>query len=170
MNRIAALADILPPAAPPPLPPAAWWQLPMVGLAAALVLFAVVWVLLWRRRSRRWRNLRAAALHAMQDGMHPPQAATRLAAGLRAALPEAAWPPVLRQRLEALRFAPLPAQEAQTELHRLAAHIAAASRLAVRAAWWRPDLPQTVFTGALHAAASPHATPPTAPIAAREQP
>ena len=170
MNRIAALADILPPAAPPPLPPAAWWQLPTVWLAAALVMFAVVWTLLWLRRSRRWRRLRAAALQAQHGGMHPPQAATRLAADLRAVLPEAAWPPALRQRLEALRFAPLFAQDAQAELHRLAAHIAAASRLAVRAAWWRPGLPQTVFTGALHAAASPHATPPTALLAARERP
>lgn len=164
MNRLAALADILPPAAPPPLPPAAWWQQSTVWLAAALVTLAVAWTLLWLRRSRRWRGLRTAARQVMQDGMAAPQAATRLAAPLRAVLPEADWPPALRQTLEALRFAPLSAPDAQAALLRLAADIEAASREAVRTAWWRPGLAQTMFTGALSATAGRGVAPSTATV------
>ena len=176
MDRIAALADIILPAPPPPLPPAAWWQLPAVWLAAALVALAAAWALLWLRRSRIWRRLGGAAAQVVgapgkaDAAVSTQDAAAALAAQLRAVLPEADWPPALRQTLDALRFAPQSAPDAQVELHRLAAAIQVASRQAARPAWWRATLPQTVFACALHAAAKSGEAPPTVPSAVQGRP
>ncbi|OIQ72197.1 hypothetical protein GALL_461800 [mine drainage metagenome] len=176
MDRIAALADIILPAPPPLLPPAAWWQLPAVWLAAALVALAAAWALLWFRRSRTLRRLGGAATQAAgapgrtDAAGSTEDAATALAAHLRAVLPEADWPPALSQTLDALRFAPLSAPDAQAALHRLAAAIQVASRQAARAAWWRSTLPQTVFACALHAAARSGDAPPTVPNAVQGRP
>ncbi|MGC8701979.1 MAG: hypothetical protein ACP5RV_03350 [Thiomonas sp.] len=150
MDRIAALADIVPPAAPPAPPPAAWWQHGAVWLVVLVAALVLVWALLWRRRSRGWRALRTAARQALQPQDHPSQAALRLAAALRAQLPEASWPPALRQTLDALRFAPQPSAQA---LQQVAADIAAASEQAIRMAAWRPARAQAAFIAALHAAA-----------------
>lgn len=173
MDRIAALADIIPPAPPPPLPPAAWWQLPAVWLAAALVALAAAWALLWLLRSRIWRRLGGAAAKVVgapgkaDAAVSTEDAATALAVHLRAVLPEADWPPALRQTLDALRFAPQSAPDAQAELHRLASAIQVASRQAARAAWWRPTLPQAAFARALHTAARSGDAPPAVPNAVR---
>lgn len=154
MDRIAALADVIAPSAPPAPPPAAWWQQGVVWLAVLVAALVVLRVLLWLRRSRGWRALRTAARQALQSQDHPAQTALRLAAALRAQLPEASWPPALRQTLDALRFAPQP--HAQT-LQQVAADIAAASEQAIRMAGWRPARAQAVFIAALHAAAEPAA-------------
>jgi len=154
MDRIAALADIIPPSAPPALPPAAWWQQGAVWLVVLVAALALFWVLLWLRRSHGWRALRTAARQALQPQDHPSQAALRLAAALRTQLPEASLPPALRQTLTALRFAPQPG--AQT-LQQVAADIAAASEQAIRMAGWRPARAQAAFVAALHAPAEPAA-------------
>jgi hypothetical protein len=154
MDRIAALADIIPPAAPPAPPPAAWWQHGAVWLVVLVAALTLVWVLLWLRRSRGWRALRTAARQAVLPQTDPSQSALRLAAALRAQLPEASWPPALRQTLAALRFAPQPSAQA---LQQVAADIAAASEQAIRMAAWRPARAQSAFIAALHAAAEPAA-------------
>ncbi|MGC9162545.1 MAG: hypothetical protein ACP5F9_03225 [Thiomonas sp.] len=155
MDRIAALADILPPAAPPPAPPPPWWVEPSVWLAAALVAILVGWTLLWLRRSRGWRALRAAAKQAMQPAGGTAPAAARLAACLRALLPETDWPLELRARLDALRFAPLTEAQARVQLQQLATELAAASAQAARAAWWRPVRATVVLCTARPAGAQP---------------
>jgi len=154
MDRIAALADIIPPAAPPAPPPAAWWQQPVVWLVVLVAALVVLWALQWLRRSRGWRALRTAARQAVLPQTDPSQAALRLAAALRTQLPEASWPPALRQTLNVLRFALQPSAQA---LQQVAADIAAASEQAIRMAGWRPGRAQSAFIAALHAAAEPAA-------------
>ena len=173
MDRIAALADIIVPTPPPPLPPVAWWQLPAVWLAAALVAFVVGWALLWLRRSRRWRRLGDAAAQITRrsaknhEAVNLPCMATALAAQLRAVLPESDWPSALRLTLDALRFAPPSATDAQAALQQVAAAIQAASQWAARAAW-RPSNPtQTAFARALHQVMAQDDVQPTSPIPAQ---
>ena len=172
MDRIAALADIIPPAPPPPLPPAAWWQLPAVWLAAALVTLVVGWTLLWLHRSRRWRRLGDAAAQISLgstknlEAVNMAHRATALAAQLRAVLPESDWPSALRLTLDTLRFAPRSATEALAALQQVAAAIQAASCQAARAAW-RPSNPaQAVFARALRLMAE-DAMQPTSSIQAQ---
>lgn len=155
MDRIAALADILPPAPPPPAPPSPWWTQPAVWLVAAFVAIFVGWMLLWLRRSRGWRALRAAAKQALQSGGKTASAAAELAACLRALLPETDWPLELRARLDALRFAPLSDAQARMQLQQLASELAAASAQALRTAWWQPVRAAAVLRAARHAGAKP---------------
>ena len=103
MDRLAALADILPPLPPAPLPPAPWWQTPLPWLALVFVLAVCVWVLLGWRRGRTWRLLRAQARAVWQRETQVPQTtqlATLLAAQLRSTQhPEAYARRLLRMAL-----------------------------------------------------------------------
>ena len=139
MDRIAALADILPPAPPPPLPPAPWWQGPTAWLLAAFALMMLAWVLLWLRRSRRWRALHAAARQAARADCTPQQAATLLAAQLHSVLPEADWQQTLRGPFDTLRFAPTGGNQTVAQagqlLRGVARAVEQASRRAARSAW-----------------------------------
>ena len=172
MDRIAALADIIPPAPPPPLPPAAWWQLPAVWLAAALVTLVVGWTLLWLHRSRRWRRLGDAAAQISLGSTKNLEAvsmahrATALAAQLRAVLPESDWPSALRLTLDTLRFAPWPVTEALAALQQTATAIQAASRQAAHAAWRPANPARAVFARALRLMAE-DAMQPTSSIQAQ---
>lgn len=182
MDRLAALADIIPPQPPAPLPPLPWWQMPEAwwGLAALLLLLA--WGALGWRRRRVWTQLQcqaraaqaadaaaaAAAAAAVAPGVMQPsttqqfgtqqsatqhtatqQTATQLAATLRPLWPEADWPPSLRQRIDALRFAP---QADAASLRQLALAVEAAGARAGRAAWWSHASAQRRFVQTLQAA------------------
>ena len=163
MDRLAALADILPPLPPAPLPPASWWQTPQPWLALVVVLAVCVWVLLGWRRGRVWRLLRAQARAVLQRETQGPQTsqlttelttqlATLLAAQLRLALPEADWPQPLRTVFDALRFAPASAETPIT-LKAAAQTLESAATQALRAAWWGRARAHAAFVHSLQHAA-----------------
>jgi hypothetical protein len=155
MDRLAALADILPPLPPAPLPPAPWWQTPLPWLALAVALAVCVWLVLGWRRGRVWRRLQAHARAALQCETQGPQTsqlathmathlATHLAAQLRLALPEDDWPQPLRTAFDALRFAPASAETSIT-LKAAAQTLESAATQALRAAWWGRARAQAAF-------------------------
>lgn len=155
MDRLAALADILPPLPPAPLPPAPWWQTPLPWLALAVVLAVCVWVVLGWRRGRVWWLLRAQARAVLQretQGPQTTQLATHLAAQLRLALPEAEWPQPLRTAFDALRFAPASAETPIT-LKAAAQTLESAATQALRAAWWGRARAHAAFVHSLQHAA-----------------
>ncbi|CAZ87691.1 conserved hypothetical protein [Thiomonas arsenitoxydans] len=163
MDRLAALADILPPLPPAPLPPAPWWQTPLPWLALVFALALCVWVLLGWRRGRVWRLLRAQARAVLQRETQGPQTsqlttelttqlATHLAAQLRLALPEAGWPQPLRTAFDALRFAPASAETSIT-LKAAAQTLESAATQALRAAWWGRARAYAAFVHSLQHAA-----------------
>ena len=137
MDRLAALADILPPLPPALLPPVPWWQAPQPWLGLAVALAACAWAALGWRRGRTWRRLRAQARAVLRDGADGSQATqlgTHLAAQLRLVLPEADWPQPLRTAFDALRFAPVTA-ETSIGLMAAARMLESAAAQALRAAW-----------------------------------
>lgn len=146
MDRLAALADILPPPPPAPLP---WWQMPWVGWALAAALLLVAWgVLGWRRR-RVWTRLQRQARAVRTESAAPASAATQLAAALRLLWPETDWPQTMRTRLDELRFAPRPDA---ARLRQIALGVESASARAARAAWWSRVRAQRRFVQTLRAA------------------
>ena len=150
MDRLAALADILPPPPPAPLPPLPWWQMPWVGWALAAALLIVAWgVLGWRRR-RAWTRLQHQARAARAQGAAPAPAATQLAAAVRLLWPESDWPQTLRTHLDDLRFAPRPDA---ARLRQIALGVETAGARAARAAWWSRARAQRRFVQTLRAAA-----------------
>lgn len=149
MDRLAALADILPPPPPAPLPALPWWQMPWVGWALAAVLLLVAWgVLGWRRR-RVWTRLQRQARSVRTDDADTASAATQLAAALRLLWPESDWPQTMRTRLDELRFAPRPDA---ARLRQIALGVESASARAARAAWWSRVRAQRHFVQTLRAA------------------
>lgn len=159
MDRLAALADILPPLPPAPLPPAPWWQTPQPWLALTVALALCAWAVLGWRRGRVWRLLRAQARGVLQRETQGPQTpqlttelATHLAAQLRLVLPEADWPQPLRTAFDALRFAPASA-EASSVLKTTAQTLETAATQALRAAWWGKPRAQAAFAHNLQHAA-----------------
>jgi hypothetical protein len=163
MDRLAALADILPPLPPAPLPPALWWQTPLPWLALVFALALCAWVVLGWRRGRTWRLLRAQARAVWQRETQGPQTtqlatelatqlATHLAAQLRLALPEAGWPQPLRTAFDALRFAPASA-ETSIDLKAAAQTLESAATQALRAAWWGRARAHAAFVHSLQHAA-----------------
>ncbi|MEW6561344.1 MAG: hypothetical protein AB1412_14255 [Pseudomonadota bacterium] len=133
MDRLAALADILPPPTPAPLPPLPWWQMPWVAWSLLAVLLLLTWALLAWRRGKRWRQLCARARAVQGDGVATASAAVELATSVRRCWPEAEWPQTLRANFDALRFAPRP----DPALLRLVARgVQTAAARAARAAWW----------------------------------
>lgn len=159
MDRLAALADILPPPPPAPLPPAPWWQTPLPWLALVFALALCVWVVLGWRRGRTWRLLRAQARAVLQRETQGPQTtrlttelATHLAAQLRLVLPETDWPQPLRTAFDALRFAPASAETSVT-LKAAAQTLESAATQALRAAWWGRARAQAAFARSLQHAA-----------------
>lgn len=150
IDRLAQLADILPPPAPPPLPAVPWWQGPGPWLllgAVALALVVAAWV--WAQ-GRAWRRLRAQARTAGGQTVAVPQAAAALAAALRARVPETDWPQPLHAAFDTLRYAP---QATPQGLRSLCALLEAASRRAARRAWRGHDRARAAFVAAT--AASP---------------
>ncbi|OYV29742.1 MAG: hypothetical protein B7Z79_09555 [Thiomonas sp. 20-64-9] len=163
MDRLAALADILPPLPPAPLPPAPWWQTPQPWLALVFAPALCVWVVLGWGRGRTWRLLRAQARAVLQRETQGPQTtqlatelatqlATHLAAQLRLALPEADWPQPLRTAFDALRFAPASA-ETSIDLKAAAQTLESAATQALRAAWWGRARAHAAFVHSLQHAA-----------------
>lgn len=159
MDRLAALADILPPLPPAPLPPAPWWQTPQSWLALTVVMALCAWAVLGWRRGRVWRRLRAQARGVLQRETQGPQTpqlttelATHLAAQLRLVLPEAGWPQPLRTAFDALRFAPASA-EAPITLKAAAQTLESAATQALRAAWWGRARAHAAFVHSLQHAA-----------------
>ena len=163
MDRLAALADILPPLPPAPLPPAPWWQTPQPWLALVVALVLCAWVVLGWRRGRTWRLLRAQARAVLQRETQGPQTtqlatelatqlATHLAAQLRLVLPEAGWPQPLRTAFDALRFAPASA-ETSIDLKAAAQTLESAATQALRAAWWGRARAHAAFVHSLQHAA-----------------
>ena len=134
MDRLAALADILPPLPPAPLPPAPWWQGPQLWLVLAVALAVCVWMGVGWLRGRAWRRLRAQARAVLRDGLPAQQAATQLAAQLREVWPESDWPPPLCGTFDGLRFAPETA-ETSILLHATAQRLESAATQAMRAIW-----------------------------------
>lgn len=159
MDRLAALADILPPLPPAPLPPAPWWQTPQPWLGLAVALAVCVWVVLGWRRGRVWRRLQTQARAVLQRETQGPQTsqlathlATHLAAQLRLALPEADWPQPLRTDFDALRFAPASAETSIT-LKAAAQTLESAATQALRTAWWGRARAHAAFVQSLQHAA-----------------
>ncbi|WP_449369455.1 hypothetical protein [Thiomonas sp.] len=153
MDRLAALADILPPLPPAPLPPAPWWQAPQLWLGLAVVLAVCVGMGLAWMRGRAWRRLRAQA-RAAQGGVLPAsQTAVQLAAQLRVFWPEADWPPSLRVDFDRLRFAHESAETASL-LHATAQRLEFAATPALRAAWLSRTRAQTAFERGLRNASA----------------
>lgn len=153
MDRVAALADIVPPVAPPAVPPAGWWLLPWFGIALLAAL--VLWAGIWRRRSRPWRRLRIAARRARRDEGDADAAAraVELAAALRCALPEADWPQGLRRRLDDLRYAPATEAQSRRDLRALGAQLEPAAARAAAAAAVSSRRARSAFTRRCSAAA-----------------
>ncbi|WP_079416386.1 hypothetical protein [Thiomonas intermedia] len=156
MDRLAALADILPPQPPAPLPPLPWWQMPWAGWALAAALLFVAWGVLAWRRTRVWTRLQRQA-HAVRtdsaataESAATASAATQLAAALREQWPESDWPQTMRTPLDDLRFAPRPDA---ARLRLIALGVERASARAARAAWWSPARAQRRFVQTLRAAA-----------------
>jgi len=149
MDRLAALADILPPPHPAPLPSTPWWQQPGLAWALAAALLLTAWAVVGWRRRRVWTQLRRHARRVRSGSAPAAPAATQLAAALRQRWPETAWPSALRNGLDDLRFAPRPDA---ARLRQLALAVEAACARAARAAWWSHARAQRCFEQTLHAA------------------
>lgn len=146
MDRLAALADILPPPPPAPLPPLPWWQMPWAGWALAAVLLLVAWGVLGWRRTRGWTRLQGQARAVRTESAATASAATQLAAALRELWPETDWPQTMRTHLDDLRFAPRPDA---ARLRQIALGVEAAGARAARAAWWSRARAQRRFVQTL---------------------
>lgn len=155
MDRVAALADILPPLPPDATAAASPWAQPWAIPGLVLLLGAALWAALWWRRARPWRAVAAAAHAAVSDAPSPAMQAAAIAAALRPALPDGDWPATLRERLDALRYRDLPAERAAEELQALGRATAHATRAAWRAAALSPRRARTAFIRAWEREAQP---------------
>ena len=147
MDRLAALADILPPPPPPPLPPLPWWQTPTWAWALAALSLLLIWAALSWRRRLVWARLQRQARAARASAAVVPTA-TQLAAALRRQWPEADWPQRLQSHFDTLRFA---AEADAALLQQVAAGVEQASARAARAAWWSRAAARRRFVQSLRA-------------------
>ncbi len=144
MDRVAALADIVPPSPPAAVAVAPWWQHPAVALV--LIVAVALLAAAWARRSRRWRRLRASVRGACRAGGGAvPDRAVALAAALRAALPEADWPQALRGALDRLRYASAAEPQASRRLAALSATVDSAATRAIAASALSPRRARAAF-------------------------
>ena len=148
MDRLAALADILPPPPPPPLPPLPWWQMPALAWALAALSLLLIWAALGWRRRRAWARLQRQARAAQAAAAAVAPTATQLAAALRRQWPEADWPQPLQSHFDTLRFA---AEADAALLRQVAAGVEQASARAGRAAWWSRAAARRRFVQSLRA-------------------